>query len=230
MRKVFSCVGLTLVDHSSVKVIHSPVGLPPPPQKNLTLFPLLNRKVEDLQFRVEEACITKGDLEVKAQHRATWLLNLKNKTLINAIISNQTANQKLHISIRSKSLQVCLMQLLSHWFKNLNSIIKLDTGAAVTLHPGSISDFQFTLTLFFIDDIFAYIRLSLLSLHEINWHLLSQSYSWVQQWQRICILSFVIISRSYPLCSLSRRICMDCLIQASSCIRAMSCQMHPMVR
>lgn len=73
MRKVFSCVGLTLVDHSSVKVIHSPVGLPPPPpkKKNLTLFPLLNRKVEDLQFRVEEACITKGDLEVKAQHRAT---------------------------------------------------------------------------------------------------------------------------------------------------------------
>lgn len=27
---------------------------------------LLNRKVEDLQFRVEEACITKGDLEVSA--------------------------------------------------------------------------------------------------------------------------------------------------------------------
>lgn len=25
---------------------------------------LFNRKVEDLQFRVEEACITKGDLEV----------------------------------------------------------------------------------------------------------------------------------------------------------------------
>lgn len=29
------------------------------------------RKVEDLQFRVEEACITKGDLEVNTQHRAT---------------------------------------------------------------------------------------------------------------------------------------------------------------
>lgn len=28
------------------------------------------RKVEDLQFRVEEACITKGDLEVNSQHRS----------------------------------------------------------------------------------------------------------------------------------------------------------------
>lgn len=34
-------------------------------------FFLLNRKVEDLQFRVEEACITKGDLEVKEQPRST---------------------------------------------------------------------------------------------------------------------------------------------------------------
>lgn len=31
---------------------------------------LLNRKVEDLQFRVEEACITKGDLEVNVQHKS----------------------------------------------------------------------------------------------------------------------------------------------------------------
>lgn len=28
-------------------------------------FSSTNRRVEDLQFRVEEACITKGDLEVK---------------------------------------------------------------------------------------------------------------------------------------------------------------------
>lgn len=32
------------------------------------IFFLLNRKVEDLQFRVEEACITKGDLEVRVKH------------------------------------------------------------------------------------------------------------------------------------------------------------------
>lgn len=32
---------------------------------------LLHRKVEDLQFRVEEACITKGDLEVNVQHKST---------------------------------------------------------------------------------------------------------------------------------------------------------------
>lgn len=29
--------------------------------------------MEDLQFRVEEACITKGDLEVNAPHRSTQL-------------------------------------------------------------------------------------------------------------------------------------------------------------
>lgn len=34
-------------------------------------FFLVNRKVEDLQFRVEEACITKGDLEVNVQSRST---------------------------------------------------------------------------------------------------------------------------------------------------------------
>lgn len=33
------------------------------------IFFLLNRKVEDLQFRVEEACITKGDLEVSAANK-----------------------------------------------------------------------------------------------------------------------------------------------------------------
>lgn len=41
-------------------------------KKNSKMFIfLLNRKVEDLQFRVEEACITKGDLEVNVQHKST---------------------------------------------------------------------------------------------------------------------------------------------------------------
>lgn len=35
---------------------------------------MLNRKVEDLQFRVEEACITKGDLEVNELQRSTLIL------------------------------------------------------------------------------------------------------------------------------------------------------------
>ncbi len=35
-------------------------------KQKLTMIKIIvpNRKVEDLQFRVEEACITKGDLEV----------------------------------------------------------------------------------------------------------------------------------------------------------------------
>lgn len=38
---------------------------------------LFNRKVEDLQFRVEEACITKGDLEVSVKKLMyTVMLNL----------------------------------------------------------------------------------------------------------------------------------------------------------
>lgn len=39
---------------------------------------LLNRKVEDLQFRVEEVSITKGDLEVNAQHGYTPLTSYLN--------------------------------------------------------------------------------------------------------------------------------------------------------
>lgn len=41
------------------------------------MFPL-NRKVEDLQFRVEEVSITKGDLEVNTQHGYTPLTSYLN--------------------------------------------------------------------------------------------------------------------------------------------------------
>lgn len=34
----------------------------------VSLSSLCDRKVEDLQFRVEEACITKGDLEVTSDY------------------------------------------------------------------------------------------------------------------------------------------------------------------
>lgn len=44
---------------------------------------LCDRKVEDLQFRVEEACITKGDLEVNTH---TLLHKLKN--MYTAVLCN----------------------------------------------------------------------------------------------------------------------------------------------
>lgn len=88
---------------------------------------------------------------------------MKNNTLINAIIPNQTGNQTLYISIEIKSLQVPFKATFVALIKNLNSIIKLDTGAAVTLHPGSILDFQLSLNLYFIVD-FKLIRL--LCLHR----------------------------------------------------------------
>lgn len=36
--------------------------------EEMSLLSLFDRKVEDLQFRVEEACITKGDLEVTCDY------------------------------------------------------------------------------------------------------------------------------------------------------------------
>uniref|UniRef100_A0A667ZWD3 CAP-Gly domain containing linker protein 1 n=1 Tax=Myripristis murdjan TaxID=586833 RepID=A0A667ZWD3_9TELE len=55
------------------------------------------RKVEDLQFRVEEACITKGDLEVNAQHRYTQtrLEHAHIKELEQSLLFEKTKAEKL---------------------------------------------------------------------------------------------------------------------------------------
>uniref|UniRef100_A0A3Q1F3K3 CAP-GLY domain containing linker protein 1a n=1 Tax=Acanthochromis polyacanthus TaxID=80966 RepID=A0A3Q1F3K3_9TELE len=68
------------------------------------------RKVEDLQFRVEEACITKGDLEVNTQQRAVPL-RLTFLLLKVATVSERSRIMELERDLSLRTREVADLQL-----------------------------------------------------------------------------------------------------------------------